>query len=283
MHPKSVIPVYAGIGLRPAHFAYVLDNRPAIAWFEVHSENFFGAGGELTSILERVRSDYPISLHGVGLFLGSADGISLAHLARLQRLEQTICPGLVSEHLCWGSVGGRFLNELLPLPYTEEALHLMVERVQQTQETLGRQILIENVSSYLTYRHSTIPEWEFIAALAAHSGCGVLLDINNIYVNSVNHGFDPMTYLQAIPPDLVGEIHLAGFTRKAGLAAPLLIDTHNCPVDGEVWRLFQEAVRCLGPRPTLIEWDQDLPEFGVLHSEAIQAEEIMHGHCPHVA
>ena len=275
MRQKSVIPVHAGVGLRPSHFAYVLAERPRIPWFEVHSENFFGAGGELLQVLEQVRRDYPLSLHGVGLHLGSADGIQFDHLAKLRRLIEFSSPGLVSEHLCWGSVGGRSLNELLPLPYTEEALHLMVERVQLTQEFLGRQILIENVSSYLTYRHSTIPEWEFLAALAERSGCGVLLDVNNIYVNSVNHGFDPKVYLSAIPPQLVGEVHLAGFTRKEGLAVPLLIDTHNRPVDQAVWSLFREAMRVLGPRPTLIEWDQDLPAFAVLEDEARRAEEVL--------
>ncbi|MBI3144892.1 MAG: DUF692 domain-containing protein [Pseudogulbenkiania sp.] len=273
--PSAEIPAHAGIGLRPEHFAQVLLERPSVPWFEVHSENFFGAGGELLSVLEQVRCDYPISLHGVGLHLGSADGLSYDHLAKLSRLVDHIEPGLVSEHLCWGAVDGRNLNELLPLPYTEEALDLMIERVLKAQEYLGRQILIENVSSYLSYRHSTIPEWEFLAALAEHSGCSLLYDVNNVYVNSVNHGFNPQEYLRAIPAHAVGEMHLAGFTRKEGLAVPLLIDTHSCRVDAEVWSLYRDAVRLLGPKPTLIEWDQDLPAFEILEEEAHLAEEII--------
>lgn len=273
--PNSPIPEHAGIGLRPAHFSQVLAEKPSVPWFEVHSENFFSAGGELISILEQVRRDYPVSLHGVGLYLGSAGEFNKDHLTKLARLVERIEPGLVSEHLCWGAVDGRYLNELLPLPYTEETLDLMIARVQQVQEFLGRQILIENVSSYLTYRHSVIPEWEFLVALSERSGCGLLFDVNNVYVNSVNHGFDPRDYLCAIPAHAVAEMHLAGFTRKEGLAVPLLVDTHSRRVDEAVWTLYRDALRQLGPKPTLIEWDQDLPAFEVLEEEARLAEEII--------
>ncbi|SMF23150.1 MNIO family bufferin maturase [Pseudogulbenkiania subflava] len=281
--PNTEIPAHAGIGLRPIHFAQVLAERPSVPWFEVHSENFFGAGGELLSVLEGVRRDYPISLHGVGLHLGSASGLQHDHLAKLGRLVDHIDPGQVSEHLCWGAVDGHSLNELLPLPYTEEALDLMIECVLETQEFLGRQILIENVSSYLSYRHSTIPEWEFLVALAERSGCGLLFDVNNVYVNSVNHGFDPQEYLHAIPAHAVGEMHLAGFSRKEGLPVPLLIDTHSRRVDAAVWALYREAVRLLGAKPTLIEWDQDLPAFAVLQDEARLAEEILRDYRPVLA
>lgn len=270
------IPAHAGIGLRPPHYHQVLTEKPAVAWFEVHSENFFCAGGELLRSLDRVRHDYPLSLHGVGLSLGSGDQLNQSHLAQLKQLIARVQPALVSEHLCWGAVGGRYLNELLPLPYTEEALALMTTHVQAAQDYLGRGILIENVSSYLTYTHSTIPEWEFLAALAERSGCGILLDVNNIYVNAVNHGFDPHAYIRAIPRTHVQEIHLAGFTAKQGLDVELLIDTHSRPVSDAVWLLYAEALAHCGPVPTLIEWDQDIPALDVLISEADKAERILH-------
>ena len=275
--PSTVVPVppMAGVGLRPAHYEQVLSGLPAVPWFEVHSENFFCEGGELLAMLESVRRHYPLSLHGVGLYPGSPDGLDGDHLARLGRLVRRVEPGLVSEHLCWGRVDGHCMNELLPLPYTEEALRLAIERVGQIQDALGRQILIENVSSYIAYRHSTLTEWTFLSELARHSGCGLLLDINNVYVNSVNHGFDPADFLRGVPPQAIGEMHLAGFTRKDGLAAPLLIDSHSRRVDAAVWCLYREAVSRFGPVPTLIEWDQDLPAFDVLLDEARLAEEIM--------
>ncbi|EAU53713.1 hypothetical protein SPV1_06224 [Mariprofundus ferrooxydans PV-1] len=269
------IPVRAGIGLRPPHMALVMDEKPDAHWFEVHSENFFG-GIEMIGLLERVRRDYPVSLHGVGLSLGSADGLRMAHLEKLSRLIERIEPGLVSEHICWGAIGNVHLNELLPLPYTEEALDTMVERVLVVQEFLGRRILLENLSSYLEFSHSTIPEWEFVAALSRRSGCGLLLDVNNVYVNSINHGFDAEAYIRAMPADAVAEIHLAGHTRKEHLNVPLLIDTHDRRVSPEVWALFDLAVRLLGPKPTLIEWDQQIPDFSVLQAEAALAEELMH-------
>lgn len=269
------IPVAAGVGLRAPHHDHVLATQPAVAWFEVHSENFFGAGGEAQRMLLDVRRDYPVSLHGVGLSLGSAGHLGTQHLAELKQLTDLIQPGLVSEHLCWGAIGERHLNDLLPLPYTEEALDVMVNHVQAAQEYLGRQLLIENVSSYLTFEHSTIPEWEFVAALATRSGCGILLDINNVYVNSVNHGFDADTYIDAIPRAQIEEIHLAGFTEREGLPVRLLIDTHSKPVADDVWQLYAHALRHCGAIPTLIEWDQDIPDFSVLLAEAHCAEEMM--------
>ncbi len=269
------IPVTAGIGLRTPHHECVLADKPAVGWFEVHSENFFGAGTVAQSLLADVRRDYPLSLHGVGLSLGRADRVDTAHLDELKQLIEFIRPGLVSEHLSWGAIGERHLNDLLPLPYTEQALDLMIEHVQLTQEYLGRQILIENVSSYLMFTHSTIPEWEFVATLAERSGCGLLLDINNIHVNSVNHGFDPRTYIDAIPRAHVKEMHLAGFTEKQGLPVRLLIDTHSGPVADDVWQLYAYALENLGAVPTLIEWDQEIPQLETLLAEAGRAEEML--------
>ncbi|MDQ6645746.1 MAG: DUF692 domain-containing protein [Pseudomonadota bacterium] len=272
-HP---IPAAAGIGLRAPHIARVLDEHPAVPWFEVHSENYFAAGGAMHAVLERIRADYPLSLHGVGLSLGSADGIDPTHLATLRQLVERYEPALVSDHICWGAIGDIHLNDLLPVPCTREALSLMVEHVQQVQDALGREFLVENVSSYLSFRHAEMPESAFVAELVRRSGCGLLLDVNNVYVNSVNHGFDPHEYLRAMPHVAVREIHLAGFLRKDQLPVPLLIDSHSRPVTDAVWALYRETLELCGPKPTLIEWDQDIPELEVLLAEAAHAEEELH-------
>jgi uncharacterized protein (UPF0276 family) len=257
--------------LRAAHYRYFLEGRPPVGWLEVHSENYFGAGGYDLHVLEHVRRDYPLSLHGVGLSLGSADGLREPHLAKLQRLVERVDPLLVSEHLCWGALGQRHFNDLLPLPYTEEALTLMVERVDQVQTALGRTLLVENVSSYLQYRDSTLPELEFAAELAHRSGCGILLDVNNLYVNSVNHGFDPYAALAAVPAHCVKEIHLAGHTR----AELCLIDDHGSRVTDAVWSLYQAALTRLGPVRTLIEWDTRIPDLDVLLDEARKVDTLL--------
>ena len=269
------IPAAAGIGLRGPYHAEFLREKQPVAWLEAHSENFFAEEGIATGVLERIRRDYPLSLHGVGLSIGSVDPLDHTHLTKLSRLVEQVEPGLVSEHLCWGSIAGRHLNDLLPLPYTEEALDHMVSRVQQVQDVLGRQLLIENVSSYLEFVGSAIPEWEFLAAVAERTGCGLLLDINNVYVNSVNHDFDASTYLDAIPAEAVAEMHLAGHTVQTHGDREILIDTHNTPVSGPVWELFEQAVRRLGARPTLIEWDSDYPQLDVLIREADKAQQIL--------
>lgn len=271
------VPTAVGIGLRSPHVAHVLEQRPAVPFFELHSENFFHPGASW-ELLDAVRRDYPLSLHGVGLSLGSAETLDAGHLAALGALVRHAEPALVSEHVCWGAIGGRHYNDLLPLPYTEEALDAMTTHVDRLQEALGRRVLLENVSSYLQFTHSTMPEWEFLAALAARSGCGLLLDVNNVYVNSVNHDFDAHAYLAGIPAAAVGELHLAGFTRKEGLrqddaGGALLIDSHNRRVDPAVWALYAHALALIGARPTLIEWDQDLPDFAVLQDEARLATE----------
>ena len=269
------IPDSAGIGLRAPHLDRVLAERPRVPWFEVHSENLFAAGGALHANMQQIRADYPISLHGVGLSLGSAGTLDPLHLTRLAELVARYQPALVSEHLCWSALDGVHSNDLLPLPLTHEALALTVAHIQQVQERLRRELLIENVSTYLSFVQADYSEWDFVAEVVRRSGCGLLLDVNNIYVNSVNHGFDPSDYLHAMPAAAVREIHLAGFTRKTELAVPLLIDTHSRPVDAAVWALYAEALDRLGPVPTLIEWDQDIPELEVLLAEAAKAEELL--------
>ena len=265
------VPTRAGIGLRAPHCRDIIALRPDIGWVEVHSENYFGDGGQPHQFLERIRADYPLSLHGVGLGLGSTAPLDLDHLRKLERLIGRYQPGLVSEHLCWSAADGRHLNDLLPLPYTEEALAHVCGRIDEAQQILGRQLLIENVSSYLQFRHSTIPEWEFLAEVSRRSGSTILLDVNNIYVNAVNHGFNPLTYLEAMPPAAVREMHLAGFDASGAC----LIDTHGAPVATEVWALYREAVARIGPRPTLIEWDTDIPALDVLLAEASKAAGIL--------
>jgi uncharacterized protein len=262
------IPVSAGIGLRAAHHRDVIDTHPDVGWLEVHSENYFGDGGAPLSYLERARERYPISLHGVGLSLGSTDPLNRAHLERLKRLIDFIEPGLVSEHLCWSSVDGTYLNDLLPLPYTEEAVVHVAARIVEVQEFLGRRILIENLSSYVQYTHSCMPEWEFLTAVAHAADCAILLDVNNIYVSACNHGFDPHDYLRAMPAARVQEFHLAGHTRRSYEDGEILIDTHNARVSDAVWGLYRATLARLGPRPTLIEWDSELPALGVLVEEA---------------
>ena len=272
VHP---IPVAAGIGLRGPHVARVLREHPPVAWWETHTENLFAPGGPFYAAMQKIRADYPLSLHGVGLSLGSADSLDAEHVQRVRELVAHYQPGLVSEHLCWGSVGGRHSNDLLPLPFTEEALVCVVSHIGEVQDALKREILIENVSTYLQVDGGDYPEWAFVAETVRRSGCGLLCDVNNIYVNSVNHGFDPHAYLRALPKKAVREIHLAGFTRKVHLPVPLLIDSHSRPVSAEVWALYAEALALFGPVPTLIEWDADIPELEVLFSEAAHAQELL--------
>jgi uncharacterized protein len=270
------IPAAAGIGLRFPHHDQVLQQRPRVAWFEVHAENYFG-GGAARRVLASVRRDYPLSLHGVGLSLGSAEELDAEHLRRIAELVRRTEPGLVSEHLSWSVVGGQYLADLLPLPMTEEALDVVCRHVEQTQTALQRRILIENPSTYLQFRHSTIPEWEFISAVAQRTGCGILCDVNNIYVSACNHGWDPQVYLHALPATAVGEIHLAGHAlRTLDDGSVVHIDNHGARVAAEVWALYAQALRRFGNRPTLIEWDSDIPAFELLLDEAAQATALLH-------
>ncbi|MBA3904256.1 MAG: hypothetical protein C0522_11385 [Rhodocyclaceae bacterium] len=275
--PAAIPPARAGIGLRAPHYREILATRPDSGWLEVHSENYFRDGRPLW-FLERIREHFPVSLHGVGLSLGSAGALDAEHLRQLKNLIERIDPGLVSEHLSWGAVDGRHLNDLLPLPYTAEALGRVCAHIGETQDFLGRRILVENISSYVRWRHDTIPEQEFVAEVALRTGCGLLLDVNNIYVSAVNHGFDPRAYLEAIPGDCVEEIHLAGFDE----GATCLIDTHGRRVSEPVWQLYRETIESLGPRPTLIEWDTDIPALSVLLDEAATAQCILENmNAPH--
>jgi len=265
------VPPNAGIGLRSPHYRQVLSDMPALGWFEVHSENYLGDGGQPLHYLERVRAAYPLSLHGVGLCLGSTERPDCAHLQRLAALVRRFEPGLVSEHLSWGRIEGRYLNDLLPLPYTEEALDVVCEHVDEVQGFLQQQLLVENITSYLQFTHSTIPEPEFIAALVARTGCGILLDVNNVYVNAVNHRTDAPGYIDAIPHGAVKEIHLAGHDHIDGM----LIDTHGQRVAEPVWALYRHTLARFGAIPSLIEWDTDIPPLDVLLDEAAKADRLM--------
>lgn len=268
------MPARAGIGLRAEHHADVLASRPDVGWLEVHSENHFAPAGAAHSALDAIRAHYPLSLHGVGLSLGSCDPLDRPHLELLRLAIERYQPLLVSEHLCWGVAGGRHTNDLLPLPYTHEALRHLVSRVSEVQELLGRRILIENVSSYVTFRDSRMTEWDFLAQLARESGCGILLDVNNIYVSARNHDFDALEYLAALPLGSVEEIHLAGHSTRILDGHELLVDTHNARVCDDVWALYAAAVARFGRVPALIEWDTDLPALDVLVSEAQRADRI---------
>ncbi|WP_436407948.1 MNIO family bufferin maturase [Burkholderia oklahomensis] len=265
----------AGIGLRFRHHRAVLDERPAVAWFEVHTENYMG-GGAAPRVLDAIRRDYPVSLHGVGLSVGSADGIDAAHLARVRDAVARYEPALVSEHLSWSTVGGAYLADLLPLPMTEEALGVVSRHVDQVQTALGRRLLVENPSTYLRFAHSTIPEWEFLAELARRTGCGILCDVNNVYVSACNHGWNPLTYLAALPPAAIGEIHLAGHrAMRLDGGRVLRIDDHGSRVAPAVWALYRVALRRFGAVSTLIEWDTDVPPVDTLMQEAAIAESAL--------
>jgi len=259
-----------GAGLRPEHFDELLVTPHRVDWFEAISENFMDSGGRPLHVLETLRRDVPIALHGVALSIGSTDPLNETYLARLAALVERIEPALVTDHLCWSGVGGRSLFDLLPLPYTEEALRHVVRRVIAVQERLGRRILLENPSTYVTFGHSTITEWEFLAAVAEGADCGILLDVNNVYVSAFNQDFDPARYLEALPPARVGQIHLAGFTDMGNY----LFDTHSAPVHEDVWRLYQEAIRQFGALSTLVEWDADIPPFARLCGEVDHARAL---------
>jgi uncharacterized protein (UPF0276 family) len=269
----QVEPARCGIGLRSPHLAEVMARRPRVGWLEVHPENYMGAPAAADA-LEHLRTDYPLSLHCVGLSLGSADGIDADHLGRLKALAHRLEPCRVSEHMSWSAHGGAWLNDLLPLPYTEESLAVICGNVDRMQTALGRQILVENPSSYLSYRDSTMPEAVFLAELVRRTGCGILCDINNIYVSAHNLGLDPQDYLWTLPAAAVGEIHLAGHARNEIDGQVLLIDDHGGRVIDPVWALYRDAVDRFGPVPTMIEWDTALPPLDVLLAEAAQADAV---------
>ena len=280
-HP---IPAQAGIGLRMPHHAQVLATRPQAAWFEVHPENFMANESALAE-LEQVRARYPLSLHAVGLSLGSAAGVDWAHLERLRQLKARLEPGLVSDHLSWSVHDGHYLPDLLPLPYSEEALGIVCRNIEQVQEALGTAILVENPSTYLRFAASVIPEAEFLATLARRTGCGVLFDVNNVYVSACNQRSDARAVLAewcgALEPASVGEIHLAGHAVvQAATGEELRIDDHGDRVCEAVWALYEQAIASFGVRPTLIEWDTRLPAFEVLQGEAAHAQSLLDAFAP---
>jgi len=274
------LPSRAGVGLKAEHIDEILSSRPDVGFFEIHAENYMGDGGPPHRRLETIRVAYPISMHGVGLSIGSPRPLDKAHLARLAALARRYEPGLFSEHLAWSTHDQGFLNDLLPLPYTEETLAAVCAHIDQTQEALGRRMLLENPSTYVLFAHSTIPETEFLGEIARRTGCGLLLDVNNVEVCAGNHDFDPLSYLDAFPLEQVGEIHLAGYAEAEDEAGhPLRIDAHDSPVRPGVWALYERVIARIGAVPTLIEWDNDVPDWATLHAEARRADR----HAAHAA
>ena len=263
-------PLGHGVGLRPRHFGRWFSERTPVDWVEATSENYLGLGGRPYAVLEKVRHDLPVVLHGVSLSIGATEPLDERYLASLRRLADRIEPALVTDHLCWGRHGGRYVHDLWPLPYTEEALAHVVGRVGPVQDRLGRRIALENVSSYVAYRDSTVTEWEFLGALAERADCGILLDVNNVHVSARNHGFDPHAYLAGVPADRVVQIHLAGHEDKGAY----LLDSHDAAVPEPVWDLYREAVARFGRVPTLVEWDDRIPELEVLVGESRKAAAI---------
>ncbi|MDS9468967.1 DUF692 domain-containing protein [Paracoccus sp. MBLB3053] len=264
-----------GLGFKSEHFDDIRAHRPDLGFFEVHAENYMGGGGVPHRQLAALRADYEISLHGVGLSIGGPDPLDRAHLARLRHLIEEYHPESFSEHLAWSSHGGAYLNDLLPLPYTDETLTIVCDHVDEVQQSLGCRMLLENPSSYVTFAESTLPETRFLAEVVRRTGCGLLLDINNVFVSAANLRTDPRHYLADFPMQAVGEIHLGGHAEEALPSGPLLIDDHGSPVADPVWALYRETIAQIGPKPTLIEWDNDVPDFPVLMAEARRADQIL--------
>lgn len=261
----------SGLGLRSSHYQEIFETKPDVPWFELLTDNYMADGGLPILRAEQIRQDYPVTLHGVGMSLGSTDPLNTDYLSRLKKLIERLEPAYVSDHIAWVSVDGKYTHDLLPLPYTAEALNVISTNINQAQEFLGRRLLVENPSSYLTFTNDEMPEWEFIQNVVNNTDCELLLDINNIYVSSQNHNFDPYHYLSQIPADKVKEIHLAGYEKKDHF----LFDTHGYQVRPPVWALYRAALERFGSVPTLIEWDTDVPDFKTLRAEASKAETLM--------
>ena len=265
----TVLPARSGVGLKPEHYAAILDGAPDVGFFEVHAENYMGEAGRRIATSKSIAERYPLSLHGVGLSIGAARPLDRAHLARLRRLIERYRPQSFSEHLAWSTHDTGFLNDLLPLPYTEETLERVSAHVDETQQALGRRMLLENPSTYLLFEESTIDEIDFLAAVAERTGCGLLLDVNNVMVSAVNHRLDAFAYIDRFPVELVGEIHLAGYDETVdGAGDRLLIDAHGTEVKSDVFALYEHTLGRAGPVPTLVEWDNDVPDFPTLFAEA---------------
>lgn len=261
----------AGVGLRSAHYQTVLETLPDVPWFEALTDNYMGNGGLPLYYLEKIREHYPITFHGVGLSLGSLDPLDNQYIQKLKERIKRYQPSLVSDHLCWSSYDGVHGNDLFPMPYSQEALNHMVGRIQQVQDALGQRIVVENVSSYVTFQSDEMTEWEFLSEVVKRADCDLLCDVNNIYVSARNHQFDPMVYLKALPHDRIREIHLAGYEDEG----THLLDTHGEAVHPPVWDLYQKAIELIGPVATLIEWDNNIPAFETLHLEAKKAAQIL--------
>ncbi|GGE01729.1 hypothetical protein SAMN05421774_101381 [Gemmobacter megaterium] len=276
------LPARAGLGFKPQHFAQIVASPPTVGFFEVHAENYLGAGGAPHVMLETLHRDHALSVHGVGLSIGG-DRIDAAHLARIKALCDRHQPESFSEHLAWSSHGNEFLNDLLPLPYTAATLDRVVAHVDQVQTALGRRLLLENPATYVVFADSDIPETEFLAQIAARSGCGLLLDVNNVFVSCTNHRTDPLAYLDAFPLHLVAEIHLGGHEAEDLPSGPLLIDSHGAEVADPVWALFAHVLHRTGPLPSLVEWDTDVPDWPVLMAEAQRAERVLSHEARHAA
>ncbi|OWY07686.1 hypothetical protein B6V74_17250 [Thioclava sp. F42-5] len=277
MEAAMTLPRKAGLGFKPEHFPAISETKPDLGFFEIHAENYMGAGGMPHAMLERLRADYALSVHGVGLSIGGPDPLDRDHLARLKALCDRYDPESFSEHLAWASHGGVWMHDLLPLPYTAETLALICDHVDEVQEHLGRRMLLENPATYVLFDNSEIPETEFLTEISQRTGCGLLLDVNNVFVSCVNHRQDPRAYLEAFPLNLVGEVHLAGHEEEELPSGPLLIDSHGREVAEPVWALYAETVSKSGPLPSLIEWDNDVPDFATLMAEAKRASMILSG------
>lgn len=276
------LPQRAGLGLKPEHYATILADRPDVGFFEVHAENYMGAGGPPHRYLEAIADLYPLSVHGVGLSIGAARPLDREHLKRLRLLVDRYRPQSFSEHLAWSTHDSGFLNDLLPLAYTAETLARVIDHVDETQQWLGRPMLLENPSTYLLFSESTIDEIDFLAAVASRTGCGLLLDVNNVMVSAVNHRLDPVAYIDRFPIERVGEIHLAGYDETIdGAGDRLLIDAHGSAVRADVVELFRHSLSRSGPLPTLIEWDNDVPDFATLHAEANRADAMLSAAATH--
>jgi uncharacterized protein len=271
-----IAPNGVGVGFKPQHADDAVAGDHALGFFEVHAENYMGAGGPPHHVLGLLRERFPLSLHGVGLSIGGARPLDRDHLLRLRRLVERYQPALFSEHLAWSTHDGVFLNDLLPLPYNRESLTRVCDHIDKVQDALRMRMLLENPSTYVVFENSTISEVDFLKAVVQRTGCGLLLDVNNVYVSAINHGFDPAAYLDAFPVAHVGEIHLAGFAEdRDDDGARLLIDAHGTPVAEAVWSLYRRALACAGAVPTLIEWDNDLPSFASLAAEAARAQAVL--------
>ncbi|WP_417809931.1 DUF692 domain-containing protein [Thioclava sp.] len=276
----GTIPPRAGVGLKPQHYQEILETCPQVGFFEVHAENYMGAGGPPHRYLEAIRAEYPLSLHGVGLSIGADRPLDRDHLDRLAALVARYQPDLFSEHLAWSSHDAGFFNDLLPVPYTNETLNRICDHIDQVQSVLGRQMLLENPSTYLAFSESTWEEVDFIAEIARRSGCGLLLDVNNVHVSAANQNWFPRDYIARYPLSQVRELHLAGFAPEMDEAGqPLLIDSHDRPVDHDVWDLYAYTLSLTGPLPTLIEWDADVPTWPTLLAEARRADAVMDATC----